>query len=206
MNHESLICDISDWQSAFDARAYRRAGRAAIMIKASEGTGYAGASRHAERAAAAHAAGLRVLHYAFLEGGDGAAQAAALLAATERVWRPGDRLVADVEVGSAVGAVEGWARACRAAGHTGLLLYTYRGFCGSWLRAAAPHFAGAIIADYGRRQLPTLRDRVAARPLRLVGRQFTDGTEGARPHRCAGIAGPVDCTRLTTWGRRLIMA
>ena len=203
-SHASLMCDISDWQAGFDAYAYRRSGRVAIMIKACEGRGFAGASHHAQRAIEAHGAGLRVVHYAFLDASPGADQAAVLRQAVEPVWRPGDRLCADVEVQGAPGALGAWRAALEASGHSGLLLYTYRGFTGSWMGAAKG--MGLILADYGWSQLPSLLDRLAAHGLPLAGRQFTDGVSGADPHMAAGISGPVDCTRLTSWGRRLIEA
>lgn len=208
-NHASLMCDISDWQGGFDARAYARAGRVAVMIKAAEGTGAGGASRYAERVQAAHAAGLRVVHYQLLHAEDGRAQAEYLHGQSAQLFRRGDRLLADIEEpelpsARAVEISAAWLTQLEARGHTGLLAYLCASY-GARRQLARLRFAGFIIADYGTWQLPNALDRMEL-GRRCLGRQFTDGVNGARPHTAAGITGPVDCTRLTSAGRRLIEA
>lgn len=201
----SLVCDISDYQSSFDARRYRREGHVAIMLKAAEGLSDAGASTYAQRAQAAHAEGLRVLHYHYLSGEGGKAQGAFLEERTRPYWQPGDRLVADVEVDAAAGALGSWAAILHRLGHTGLLGYTYRAF-GPVPELRRTPLAGWIVADYDGRQRVSVLDRLAFRGAAVLGKQFTDGVNGARPHVAAGISGPVDCTRYTRKGLALLLA
>jgi hypothetical protein len=214
------MCDVSDYQRSVDPRTYSRAGRMALMIKAAEGMGQAGAALWAERAHRAHATGLRVVHYHYLDHGpqwpavvaSGAAQGRYLAALVAPHFSPGDRLCADLELEGltapeAWGILEGWISALEARGHTDLIGYTFRAYMGERPQLKRARLAGWIIADYGLfGQLPSLLDRYVLGKATCLGRQFTDGTNGAGPHTAAGISGPVDCTRLTTAGRKLLEA
>lgn len=210
---ERFMRDVSDYQSGVSPEQVRRAGSRALMIKACQdvGTGQAeGAGLYGYRADRAHAHDLRVLHYAYMGGSPGPDQALTLLRAIEGHWRPGDRLVADIEIMFAGGAAEagailsGWASTLHEHGHTSPLGYTFRAY--PYLRRIARLLpSGWIIADYGTMRRPNVLDHLAVSGSVLLGRQFTDGQAGAQPHTCPGITGPVDCSWLTNAGVETIL-
>ena len=192
--------------------AQARAGRRAIMIKASDGDSTAGATRHKERATQAHRLGMRVLHYAFAETGINAiAAAAALRAAVRPVWVRGDRLVIDVEAAggfiapttaidylhqmqrnlTAHGAPMAWGyadEALLAAGGAELA-----DCCPFWIIAA---WDGGLLG----RDTPKLP---RGSKSRLAAKQYTDGQVGAEPRNSPGI-GACDCSILTSSAIKLL--
>lgn len=101
MNAGRIFADISDYQTTFDAHAYRSAGHVLIAIKAGEGTGDGGATHYAERVKRAHHAGLTVIHYWFTrpENRDPRAQASAFAERVKNRLAHGDLLCLDVETG-----------------------------------------------------------------------------------------------------------
>lgn len=197
---QRLMADISDYQEHFDPRKYRRAGHAAIMIKAAEGLGVAGAILHRRRANEAHAEGLRVVHYAYLHGFSG--EGAHLVSRVADVWKDGDVLCADAEIPSA-NRLQLWRTELRDAGHKEPIGYSGQSFLNERAAWASLLGAGWIIADYGTLKIPNLADRRAAR-TQCLGRQYTDGVNGAGPRACAGI-GACDITWLTNAGIKRIL-
>lgn len=216
--------DISDYQLGFEAQRVRRAGSLVIMIKRAEGCSTIGAAHGQERARAARHVGMRVIDYQLLLAGPhtGKAQALFLLDQIGADFRPGDRLLADIEDASgfadathAEQTLAEWKDTLHAHGHTSPIGYTNRAY--PYLNAIACLFAntGWVIADYGILRRPNPLDGRAINwrkpapdgKLRvpLLGRQFTDGQHGAQPHTCPGITGPVDCTWLTDNGIRTIL-
>lgn len=210
---ERLVRDVSDYQQGVSPEQVRRAGSRALMVKACQDveTGAAaGTGSYAYRVDRAHAHDLRVLHYAYMGATAGAAQAHTLLHAIEGHWRPGDRLVADIEItynggdGEAAAVLLGWREELRKAGHTSPLGYTYKAY--PYLsKIAALLASGWILADYGKVRRPLGWVGLPAKGVPLLGRQFTDGQDGAEPHTCPGITGPVDCTWLTDAGVAMIL-
>lgn len=203
-----LMNDISDYQTIFDPFRYKRAGHKVIMIKAVEGNGHPGAMLHQARAKAAHAAGLRVVHYGFLRELNGLEQARALLDAchgSSEVWRQGDVLCADVEdenfnTNTAITITREWAEELRRNRHPEPVGYSGRSYLTerAGLAKTIPH--GWIIADYGIFKAPNLGDYRACKGSVCLGRQFTDGQLGPNPHMASGISGAVDCSWLTKAG------
>jgi GH25 family lysozyme M1 (1,4-beta-N-acetylmuramidase) len=100
----NLIADISDAQASFNAAAYRAAGHTRIRIKATQGVNFT-AHTYVERVEAAHAAGLAVDHYHYLDTNFGEAQAEYFLAAVMSHVKPGDRFMADAEATGVNGAI-----------------------------------------------------------------------------------------------------
>jgi GH25 family lysozyme M1 (1,4-beta-N-acetylmuramidase) len=211
-----LMNDVSDYQLTVNMRSQRRAQRRVICIKAAEGLGNGGAVRYAERVRAAHAEGLRVIHYHYLHWDVlGRTQALYLLDRIKPVWKDGDRLMADIEAelpgneqggrGVAVSCTEGWAAELHRHGHTSLIGYAPRAFPQLKAIAQTHAFEGWIVAEYGTLRRPTLLDRRAVGGATILGRQFTDGVSGPTPHAGPGVSGPCDCSWLTTAGCRLIL-
>lgn len=101
MKPARIFADISDYQSTFDAHAYRSAGHILIAIKAGEGTGRGGASTYDDRVKRAHHAGLSVIHYWFTrpEDRNPREQARAFAESIKGRLKPYDLLCLDVETG-----------------------------------------------------------------------------------------------------------
>lgn len=207
MNAGYLMNDISDYQAGFDANKYARTGRKAIMIKAVEGTSWAaGGVNHRQRALAAHAAGLKVVHYAFIRPMPGTSQAIMLLSTVKTCWEDGDVLCADVEdqtlhEQAAAKIVGDWCATLKAHGHEHPIGYSGRAYLEERPKlVTSGTIKGWITADYGTLRGASPIDKAACRPRPCFGRQFTDGEIGPQPHTCGGITGPVDCTMLTQEG------
>lgn len=214
---ERLMNDYSDYQDSVSARAQRRAGRRIVMIKAAEGIGKGGAIMYRSRVQAAHAEGLRVIHYHYLHWDVlGHSQARFLLDTIAGLFKPGDRLCADIEaplpgneqgsLGASVHTSAGWAAELHRHGHTGLVGYASRGWPQLRALTQSGWFSGWLIAEYGTLRRPTPIDYAAVgRHAVIFGRQFTDGTAGPGPHTGPGISGPCDCSWLTTAGCEFII-
>lgn len=198
-----LMADISDYQSSFDARAYRRAGHRIIMIKAAEGLSAAGALLHSRRCREAHDEGLIVVHYHYLHGHDG--EGRFLAERVSGVWKSDDALCADVEIASvSAGAVQQWEGQLRARAFPRIFGYSGRSFLTERQAMARTLLKGWVIADYGTLKAPNIGDRLACGGTPCLGRQFTDGLYGSGPHGMSGI-GRCDITWLTRKGMRLLL-
>lgn len=204
-----LVCDVSDYQQVYDPVRYRRAGRRAIMIKGCEGGSHAGGLLHAHRARASHAEGLRVLTYAFLRPLSGAVQARTLLEVVANSgWRQGDLLVADIEdvtmsAHDAMTILIEWRDVLGKNGHISPAGYSGRAYLNE-RKGLADVLGGWIVAEYGTWKHASPLDIRACGRSRCLGRQFTDGVLGPKPHTVAGVSGAVDCSYLTKTGARLI--
>lgn len=208
-----LMADISDYQATVDLRAYRRAGRRLIMIKAADHDTPAGAIRYPTRAHEAHRLGLHVIHYIMAQFATPAA--ATVDYAVRRIlplWRHGDQILIDVEDYSGPPQqATPWLKAAQTRLHDHhkapkALAYTneaYLAAAGAELADEAPDW---IIAAYDGlllgRGTPILPHRTHAQ---LLGKQYTDGQIGAQPHIAPGI-GPCDNTILTCTGTRHLLA
>lgn len=191
-----LFADVSDFQSRFDAHAYKRAGHVLVAIKAGEGIEGGGASLYPIRATAAHAAGLHVWHYWFAHPGESAAaQVARLHVVTSPHYRAGDRTVIDIETGNS-GKAAAWCREAADALHKlgrNPIGYTYASYLAEGGAALASCFDWWWVADYDgtvrkrRPSIPAGRSLIHNHGPILVAKQYTDGEAGAEPHRYSGI-------------------
>lgn len=184
-----LFADISSNNNGFDAQSYRRAGHRLIAIKATEGIGYIN-PEHALWSREAHGHGIRVLHYHFCRppaAGLQSAEAATFWSVVKPTWQKGDLMAFDLETTG--GQTYGWLR--RYLGTLDTHLATISGhharlYSGEdFIRSLDPvgEVAGGLCwaAAYG------LQKPVLPRGLRVWAWQYTDGTEGPRPHAFAGV-------------------
>lgn len=88
----------SDYSAYQDAAFPDYADDSAVVIKATQGTGYTSATYH-DQVAAARRSGLLIGHYHYAGGTNAAAEAAYFMQALAGFWQPGDILVLDWEDG-----------------------------------------------------------------------------------------------------------
>lgn len=112
------VIDLSRWQAGISLGAIARDGHAAVIIKATQGTGYVSSSLSAQ-VAGARAAGLPVGLYHFCDSSDPAAQARHFLSVAGPLVRRGiEPLIFDFEgEGATHAGLDVMRRAVRAAGH-----------------------------------------------------------------------------------------
>lgn len=94
------FADLSEYELRFDAGAYRKAGHLLVMLKATEGQTWVDPS-YAEKVLHARQWGLEVWHYHFAHpdtNPDERGEAAHFWRTVQPHYRPGDRLVLDVEL------------------------------------------------------------------------------------------------------------
>lgn len=198
-----LIVDLSNHNPPADFARLRKAGIAGVWLKASEGRTFRDAT-FASRRDAARRAGLRVGAYHFARpdtGNSAEAEAAHFCSVVRSLGRRDLRPVLDLEHGRASGAYVAWARAWNASVRENLgalpLFYSYPSYIVG-LRAVKPIGAGLWLASYGRNDG---REHDFSIPLpwrKIVAHQFTSQA------RVAGIAGPVDLSRV--YQRRAVLA
>lgn len=184
-----LFADISSNNAGFDAAAYRRAGHRLVAIKASEGEGYINPD-HALWSRAAHANGLRVLHYHFcqppVEGGH-SSEAAHFWRVVKPTWEKGDLMAFDLEVTND----RGWESLRLYVGHQITQLVRISGHRArlyaseSFLRSLAP--IGLVPGGLCWVAKWSPGDPSLPRGLRTWAKQYTDGREGPKPHAFAGV-------------------
>ena len=186
----SLFADISSNDSAFNAHAYRSAGHRVIAIKATEGVSFTN-PHYAAWVAAAHAAGLAVIHYHFCR-----PENLAPIGQADHFWNTvaphyhhgPDRLALDLETGHP-NSVAGWLATSDAhlhdrSGETPVA-YTYLSYlneAGGALKIGSKRW---WIAAWGNQSPP------AKLPggQQLWAWQNTDGRLGGDPKRHAGVIG-----------------
>jgi GH25 family lysozyme M1 (1,4-beta-N-acetylmuramidase) len=203
-----FMADVSDYQTSVDMQRYRRAGRTAIMIKAGQGLGFGGASLYRQRVLAAHAVGLRVIHYWYVEPDVPAGLTILSLASQlDSRFHAGDRICWDVETGDPAAAArwlaEAQSRLRERLGQAGIA-YTYADYLARGGRALAATSRWWIIADYESRLLG-VQSALRLPAGQLLGQQFTDGTIGGPPRSVPGVRGPCDDTILTSRGYRWLV-
>ena len=198
---DNQFADVSSNNAGFHAGAYRSAGHRAVMIKATQGTGFVNPD-YTQWVTDAHNHGLAVFHYHFADLSNPQRE-------MDHFWQtvkphfkrppevphvPGDALVIDLEVG---------------APHEGA----------GWLREAEPHLSH--ISDFeeivcytflsyfeiGELRMNSRRFHIAAwgehlpyswhsgalpGNQNLFAWQYTDGVHGGEPHRYAGMPGVCD--------------
>lgn len=197
------FADISNYTGRFQAHQYASAGAMLVMILATDGPDFV-SDKHAEQAAHAHEAGLRVWHYHFCRPeADPTAhgEMGHFWGQVKPHFHPGDRLILDVErmhpLG--LGPLKDYVRALDATLHhiSGIAQATY--IPDSLFRQLGPalqiisgdfHIAswGGTVArlGYGRR---------------MIAQQVSNGAEGTPPFRLPGI-GSCDTNRLARWNAR----
>ncbi len=207
-----LMADISDYQLNVELRRYRRAGRRAIMLKATDADTDAGAALYPNRVELAHNLRLVVIHYAIVRYNVDPDRTIDHYAhRIKPYWRRGDKMLIDVEDYSGhPNDAAGWLQRAqdRLTGHWqaprawGYTNEAYMAEAGLQLADAAPYW---IIAAYDWRLLGAGTPKLprAARTT-LAGKQYTDGVYGAQPLTAPGI-GPCDDTILTPAGERALL-
>jgi hypothetical protein len=205
-----LFADISDYQSQFNASRYARSGRRVLMVKHGEGEGNAGGELAADRIGRAHHVGVRVIHYLMARYND--PPDVCLRNFCERIkptWHTGDKMELDIEAysGPPDRAAEWVAEAQRfleldqsaprrfAMGYTNES-YLLEGGPRLWNLVDWWHIAtydGRLLGRGGEPRLPR------GCKAKLLGKQYTDGVQGAYPRSAPGI-GPCDDSILTRAG------
>lgn len=122
----ALLVDASHHNAVLDPAALRRGGVTGVVLKATEGAGFADPT-FAARRDACHAAGLAVGVYHFARLGDPAAEAA-FFAAAVGVLRPGEFVGLDMEVSAPGVDIVAWSAA--------------------WLDALASRMGGEVRLEY----------------------------------------------------------
>lgn len=184
-----LFADISSNNAGFDAGSYRRAGHRLVAIKATESTDYIN-PKHASWARQAHYHGVRVMHYHFCRPsptGAATGEAAAFWRTVQPSFWRGDLLAYDLEISEGVS----WAGLRAYLSHELLSLTRISGHHArlysdeAFIRSLHPIdiIPGGLcwVAKWspGDPSLP--------RGLRVWAKQYTDGTEGPKPHAFAGV-------------------
>jgi lysozyme len=198
-----LFADVSNYNERFDAHAYVKGGHQLVMILATDGVVFT-SPKYVDQANHAHEAGVAVWHYHFCRPEvDPAAtgEASHFWTVVKPHYRPGDRLVLDVErrhPGGAKGLIDythSLDGKLQKISGVHAVAYTYD----SLLREVGHRWQVSSgdwhVASYGSRPAPLGWGR------RMVAWQYTDGLVGPEPHRFAGI-GPCDGNRLAFWYAR----
>lgn len=197
----SYMADLSNNNPHFDAAAYRKAGHRVIALKATEGVGGYQAI-HGTRTAAAHADGVKVVHYHFAHPEnhpDGRVEAREFWTHVKPHYRRGDRLCLDIEVNPGRTSIPAYVRAfvgeLARLGHQHTWVYTYTSYAREHgVLTIVPAGCRLWLADYQK------LSRTPAGLPRLWAHQFTDGRSGPQPHAMAGI-GQCDVSRLSARAR-----
>jgi hypothetical protein len=197
------FADISNYQARFEAHQYASAGAMLVMVLATDGPEFV-SDKHAEQAAHAHEAGLRVWHYHFArpeQDPTAHGEMAHFWGNVKPQFHPGDRLVLDVEklhplgiaslvsyvrrLDSTLHHISGVAEAC----YMPDSLFRQ---CGPALQIISGDFH---IASWGGRVARLGHGR------RMVAQQVSNGEEGTPPFRMPGI-GRCDTNLLPRWNAR----
>lgn len=198
MRASRLMADVSSNNPTVMENQYMAAGHRRIAIKATEGTAYINPNLHvwADRA---HEDRLAVsyYHYGHPEGNNSQVEARHFWEAIRGLWRPGDTVSLDLELGLESMSVEA--------------VVSYHNFFCAHLAVGSGHHSITYLPEYYYRMLaprlitPESRFWIAAwsdkQPKVMSGHtlwawQFTNGILGPDPHECAGI-GQCDISRLT---------
>lgn len=188
------MVDLSSNNPEFDAHAYRKAGHRVVALKATEGETFTDPD-YGARVKAAHAAGLKVVHYLFCRPdnhSNPAGEVHHFLTVIRRHLKKGDRVCLDVEKGSPTQAYVDEAARLVVIGLKGTKvtkagwLYSYTGFLNDH-KLRAPKGWRLWLADY--RMLPKVLASGLGRPRSIHAHQFTDGQQGHAPRKLAGTGG-----------------
>ena len=205
MRSYRYMADLYEGDQEPDLALYANYGHTCVALKASEGVTHADTT-HAGRSRQAHAHGLTVVHYHYCKPSSQnsvGVEAAFFWRWVKPVWQPGDYLALDVEELSPHGAratgeytemmVE---HVHRVSGHTPLV-YGSTSFLEMIGNTAYLKTVRRWQAQYG--SMPGWG------PWRRPwwAWQFTDGTVGPGPHRCAGI--PRGDISLLNWRTAVVL-
>lgn len=192
--------DISNFTERFSAHQVRSAGAELVGVLATDGSDFT-SPKHAEQAAHAHEAGLRVWHYHFCRperDPQATGEAAHFWRTVKPHYQRGDRLVIDVERTHPQG-MPGLVSYVRAIdGH----LHSISGVaCACYVPDSMFRDAGlglqVISGDFW---IASWGGRVArlGHGRRMIAQQISDGQDGFEPKRFPGI-GACDTNRLQRW-------
>lgn len=198
MKARRLVADVSSNNAHLSVEPYLKAGHKRIAIKATEGTAYINPELHAW-AESASRLGLAVsfYHYGHPEGNNSQAEARHFWEAIRGLWKPGDTVSLDLELGLGVLSTEA-------------VVSYHNMFCAHLAMGSGHHSISYMPEFYYRTLAPKLitpenRYWIAAwgtrKPRVMNGHtlwmwQFTNGLVGPFPHECAGI-GACDISRIS---------
>lgn len=201
-----IFPDINNFTSRFEAHHAATAGALIVGVLCTDGLDFVSPT-HAEQAARSHDAGLPVWHYHFARpeaDPDGNGEMTHFWKHAKPHYRPGDRLILDVERQHPDGP-GGLVRYVR---HIDYMLHRISGIheaaympdslfrqCGPNLQILSGEF---WIASWGGTVRPLGHGR------RMIAQQISNGKEGTRPFSYPGI-GPCDTNRLQRWYTRQLL-
>jgi Glycosyl hydrolases family 25 len=198
--------DISNFTGRFIAHQVAASGVLLVGILATDGDGFVSPT-YVDQVNAAHEAGLTVWHYHFCRpevGPDGLGEMAHFWRTVQPHFRPGDRLVLDVERlppgGPAVlvhyvAQVDARLHNISGQAAIGYMPDSMFRSCGPRLQIIGGDW---WIASWGGRVARLGAGR------RMIAQQISDGKDGFEPKRIPGI-GACDTSRLQFWARRRLV-
>lgn len=204
--NKRIFPDVNNYTRTFRAHQVASAGAIVVGVLATDGLQFV-SPRYDLQVPELHDAGLQVWHYHFCrpeENPAGAGEVTHFWRTVQPFWRPGDRLVLDVERmhPQGAGALVDYVRRLDVSLHqlSGVAQATYIPdslfrLCGPGLQVISGDF---WIASWGGTVRPLGHGR------RMIAQQISNGQEGSRPFNYPGI-GPCDTNRLQRWYLRQLL-